>query len=90
MTFTLTHLTPLPATVATTTTTHTQVTHILACAELYFSSRAKLQAEQRALQAQLKAAELSPLDLLGGDADNPLRCVMCFSPGFRCLVEFLE
>jgi hypothetical protein len=50
-----------------------QVTHILACAELYFSSRAKLQAEQRALQAQLKAAELSPLDLLGGDADNPLR-----------------
>jgi hypothetical protein len=49
------------------------VTHILACAELYFSSRAKLQAEQRALQLQLKAAELTPLNLLGGDSDNPLR-----------------
>lgn len=73
MIFSSTHLAQLSAIVATTATTHTQVTHILACAELYFSSRAKLQAEQRALQAQLKAAELSPLDLLGGDADNPLR-----------------
>jgi hypothetical protein len=33
-----------------------QLTHILACAELYFCGRAKLQAEQRALQAQLRAA----------------------------------
>jgi hypothetical protein len=32
-----------------------QVNHILACAELYFSCRAKLQNEQRVLQQHLKA-----------------------------------
>ncbi|WIA21214.1 hypothetical protein OEZ85_000458 [Tetradesmus obliquus] len=44
-----------------------QVNHILACAELYFSCRAKLQSEQRVLQQHLKATAASTESMLSGD-----------------------
>jgi hypothetical protein len=43
-----------------------QVNHILACAELYFSCRSKLQNEQRMLQQHLKATAASTELLLSG------------------------
>jgi hypothetical protein len=61
---------PLPC---TSHPPHAQLSHILACAELCFSARAKLRDEQRALQQQLRAAEHSPDALLNSSADNPLR-----------------
>lgn len=49
--------------------------HILACAELYFSCRAKLQNEQRVLQQQLKATctSMETLLLSGASDDNPMK-----------------
>jgi hypothetical protein len=43
-----------------------QVNHILACAELYFSCRSKLQNEQRMLQQHLKETAASTELLLSG------------------------
>lgn len=51
-----------------------QVNHILACAELYFSCRAKLQSEQRVLQQHLKATAASTESMLSGERQNVHLC----------------
>lgn len=53
-----------------------QVNHILACAELYFSCRAKIQNEQRVLQQHLKTTAASTEGLLllaNSDSDSPMK-----------------
>jgi hypothetical protein len=66
----------LSAAAAVAAASCTQVNHILACAELYFSCRAKLQNEQRLLQQHLKATAASTEGMLLSGAAWPGMCAV--------------